>query len=157
MDEIDVKIIELLVKNADASVTEIGAEVKLSVPATNKRIRKLQQEGVISRFTILVDKEKAKKPIVAFILVVLQSDAAVGGLLDYVEKDADVLECYAVTGEYDYLIKVCAADVQALERKILCLKRRKGVAKSHTLLSLMEHKFEAGVIPEIPESGKKRK
>lgn len=148
MDEIDVKIIEMLSQNADATATQIGAKVNLSVPAVNKRIQKLKQEGSIRQFTILVDKEKAGKPILAFILVVLHAGSGVKALLDYVSRDPDVLECYAVTGEYDYMLKVCAANVQALENKLLCLKQQKGVVKSHTMLSLMEHKFQPTILPD---------
>ena len=69
-------------------------------------------------------------------------------LLQYIHQDPDILECSAVTGEYDYLIKVCAKDVQTLEDKLLCLKKQNGVVKSHTMLCLMEHKFEPTVLPD---------
>ena len=64
-----------------------------------------------------------------------------------VESDPDILECYAVTGEYDYLIKICAADIESFETKLLQLKSR-SVAKSHTLLTLCEHKFSPSVLPD---------
>ena len=147
MDAIDSKILEILSKNARATAAEIGGEVNLSIPAINKRIRRMQSEGAIRRFTVVADGKKVGKPIVAFVLVVVQGDAAVKALLEYVAEDADVLECSAVTGEYDYLIKVCAADVEALEEKLLRMKKQKGVLKSHTMLSLMEHKFSPTVLP----------
>ena len=147
MDAIDSKILEILSKNARATAAEICGEVNLSVPAINKRIRRMQGEGAIRRFTVVADGKKVGKPIVAFVLVVVQGDAAVKALLEYVAEDADILECSAVTGEYDYLIKVCAADVEALEEKLLRMKKQKGVLKSHTMLSLMEHKFSPTVLP----------
>ena len=147
MDAIDSKILELLSKNARATAAEIGERVNLSVPAINKRIRKLQKEGAIQRFSVITDGKRIGKPIVAFVLVVVQGETAIKALLDYVSADPDILECAAVTGEYDYLIKVCAADVEALEEKLLCMKKQKGVLKSHTMLSLMEHKFSPTVLP----------
>ena len=69
--------------------------------------------------------------------------------MDYVGQDPDILECFAVTGEYDYLIKVCAADVEALEDKLLHMKKQKGVIKSHTMLSLMEHKLAPTALPDM--------
>lgn len=149
MDEIDAKILKFLSERADATATEISEVVNLSVPAINKRIRKLQNDGVIRQFTVLTNGKKVGKPIMAFILIVVQSGAAAGTLLDYVKKDPDILECFAVTGEYDYLIKVCAADVEALEEKLLRMKKQKGVIKSHTMLSLMEHKFSPTVLPTV--------
>ncbi len=148
MDEIDAKILKILSKDANATATEIGAGINLSIPATNKRIQKLCKEGIIKQFSVITDGSKVGKPIMAFILIVLESNPGKGELLDYVREDPDVLECYAVTGEYDYLIKVCSADVQALEDKLLCLKRQKGVIKSHTLLSLMEYKFQSTILPD---------
>ena len=149
MDEIDAKILKFLSERADATATEISEVVNLSVPAINKRIRKLQNDGVIRQFTVLTNGKKVGKPIMAFILIVVQSGAAAGTLLDYVKKDPDILECFAVTGEYDYLIKVCAADVEALEEKLLRMKKQKGVIKSHTMLSLMEHKLSPTVLPTV--------
>jgi Lrp/AsnC family leucine-responsive transcriptional regulator len=151
MDSIDKQIIEILSQNANTTTTEICSRVNLSVPAVNKRIQKLQSDGIIRSFTILTDGKKIKKPITAFILLVLRYGEGVGTLMEYISKDPDVLECYAITGEYDYLMKVCAADVEALEDKLLQLKRKKGVVKSHTMLSLMEHKFQPTMLPEMTE------
>lgn len=155
MDEIDAKIINILAQNANATATDISKDVNLSIPAINKRIQKLQKEGVIRHFTLLTDGQKIGKPIVAYILVVIRSGHDFEKLLDYINEDPDILECAAVTGEYDYLIKVCAADVQALEDKLLRMKKQKGVVKSHTMLSLMEYKLRPTVLPSISKEIKK--
>lgn len=147
LDELDKKILRALSLDGSATATQIGVQVGLSVPATNKRIAKLRQSGVIRRFTVLADPEKVGKPLLAYVLIVVGSTEN-EKLLRYISMDPDILECSAVTGEYDYLIKICAKDVQTLEDKLLCLKKQKGVAKSHTMLSLMEHKFEPSVLPD---------
>lgn len=152
MDDIDRKILKILSENANATATEIMTQVNLSIPAVNKRISKLRQSGIIRKFTVLVDPDKVNKPIQAFILVVLQQPSGAEKLMQYIKSDPDILECYAVTGEYDYIIKVCARDVQQLEEKLNLLKRQKGVAKSYTMLSLMEHKFNACILPDTPKS-----
>lgn len=147
MDQIDNMIIRMLAQDGNASATYIGATVGLSIPAVNKRIRRLQEEGVIRSFTVLTDGKKAGKPILAYILLVLRYGDGVEAFTKYIQSDPDILECYAVTGEYDYILKVCAADVEALEEKLLQLKRQKGVVKSHTMLSLMEHKLQPTILP----------
>jgi Lrp/AsnC family leucine-responsive transcriptional regulator len=149
MDEIDGKILRILSENADTTATEMMNQVNLSIPAINKRISKLRQSGLIRKYTILVDPEKAGKSIQAFILVVLQQPSGAAKLTEYIRSDPDVLECYAVTGEYDYILKVCARDVEQLDEKLTLLKQQKGVAKSYTMLSLMEHKFRACILPDI--------
>ena len=147
MDQIDKMIVEILAGDANTSATQIGAAVGLSIPAVNKRIRRLQEEGVIRSFTVLTDGKKIGKPILAHILLVLRYGDGVESFVKYIRSDPDILECYAVTGEYDYILKVCAADVESLEEKLLQLKRQKGVVKSHTMLSLMEHKLQPTILP----------
>lgn len=151
IDIIDKKILKILSEDANATATEISNAVNLSVSAVNKRIQRLQQDKIISSFTILTDGKKVHKPITAFIFLVMQYGDGVESLLEYVKKEADVLECYAITGEYDYLIKVCAENVEKLEDMLLYLKKQKGVDKSHTMLSLMEYKFQPTILPDITE------
>ena len=148
MDSVDGNILKILSTNAAATATEIGETVNLSVPAVNKRILKLRESGVIRSYTVLTDEKKVGKPIFAFILLAVRYGEGVEALQRYAEDDPDVLECYAVTGDYDYLIKICAESIEALEEKLLYLKKQKGVIKSHTMFSLMEHKMSATVLPK---------
>jgi DNA-binding Lrp family transcriptional regulator len=66
----------------------------------------------------------------------------------YVENDPDILECYAITGEYDCILKVCAASVEDLDQKLSVLKMHNGVAKSYTMLSLTTHKYAPTVLAD---------
>jgi len=151
MDITDKKILKILSENANIPTTEISEAVNLSVPAVNKRIAKLREKNIITSFTVTTDSELVSKPILAFILIVVRYNDGADELIKILKKDKDILECYAVTGEYDYILKVCAADVEELENKLLLLKRQKGVVKSHTMLSLMEHKFQPTVLPDMHE------
>lgn len=153
MDLIDRKILSIVAENVGASATSIGEEVGLSIPAVNKRLARLRSEGIIRSETVITDPKKVGKPIVAFILIVVKYGDNIETFLNYIKSDPDVLECYAVAGEYDYLIKVCAVDVEELENKLLYIKSRKGVIKSYTMLGLMEHKFKATVLPDIDNEG----
>ena len=108
IDATDQRLLELLSKNADASASALGMAVNLSVPAVNKRLLKLRERGVIRTTTVLTDAKQIGKPIAAFIFLVIRYGEGVDALLEYVSRDPDVLECHAVTGEYDYIIKICA-------------------------------------------------
>ena len=147
MDETDIVLLKTLAKDADVTATDLTGAVNLSVPAINKRIARLKSSGTIRRVAAITDPKKVGKPIIAFVLLVLDRFSDADSLLEQVSGDPDILECYAVTGEYDYLIKICAADIEAFEAKLLNLKAR-SVAKSHTLLTLCEHKFEPSVLPD---------
>lgn len=151
MDAIDKKILHILAANAYATRTAIGEAVGLSVPAVNKRIAKLREKGVIKSFTVLTDPVEVEKPIIAYVLLVIQYGASVDKILSYVNQDPDILECQAVTGEYDYIIKICAASVEAFEAKLLHLKKQQGVLKSHTMLCLQAHKCKPAVLPDQEE------
>ena len=147
MDETDVVLLRSLAKNADVTATELMNSINLSIPAINKRIARLKSSGTIRKMTVLTDARKVSKPIMAYVLVVLDRFSNTDGLMALVGSDPDILECYAVTGEYDYLIKICAADIEAFENKLLHLKNI-GVSKSHTLFTLCEHKFSPSALPD---------
>ena len=148
MDSIDKLILKILAKNAMASATEIGAAVNLSIPAVNKRIQKMREGGVIRSFTVLTDGKRVEKPICAFVMLTVKYGSGVDALHEFIGRDPDVLECYAVTGDYDYILKICAKDVEALEEKLLALKKQNGVLKSYTMLALMEHKLSPAALPD---------
>ena len=152
MDSIDKIILKLLSQNAMASATEIGAAVNLSIPAVNKRIKKLEESGVIRSYALLTDGKKVGKPICAFVMLTVKYGSGVGELHDAIGRDPDVLECYAVTGDYDYILKICARDVEELEEKLLALKQQNGVVKSHTMLALMEHKLAPSALPDMGDA-----
>lgn len=149
MDIVDAKILKMLAEDASVTTVDIMNEVNLSAPAVNKRILKLRKSGVIKQYTVLIDSKKIDKPIQAFVLIVLHHRTGLEELVSYVQNDIDILECYAVSGEYDYLLKVCAKSIEALEDKLLCLKEKKGVVKTHTMISLLEYKCQPTALPEI--------
>lgn len=155
MDITDKKILKILSESANATATEIGHFVNLSVPAVNKRILRLQKEGIIHHFTIVTNPKKLNKTITAFVFIVMQYGENIKSLLEYAHNEPDILECYSVTGEYDYMLKICAKDIEALEEKILRIKKKKGVMKSHTMLSLMEHKCHPTVLPDMEDKEEK--
>lgn len=120
MDAIDKHILQILAQRSDATATEIGSAVNLSIPAVNKRIQRLRKEGIIRGFTLLTDGKKTGKGILAFVFLVLQYNVGLEPLMEYIARDPDVLECYAITGDYDYIIKICA-EAWSLWRRKYCI------------------------------------
>ena len=72
MDKIDEKILQIVSLNANTPAQEIGKAVNLSIPAVNKRLQNLKGDGVIRSYTVITDSKKVMKPIVAFVLIVMQ-------------------------------------------------------------------------------------
>lgn len=148
MDSIDIKLIHLLSKNADITSSSLVSELNLSVPAINKRIARLKSDRVIEKITILTDSKKVDKSITAYVLLVLEHFKQSNQLMSIVNADPDILECYAVTGEYDYILKICAKNIDSLEEKLLRMKE-KGIAKTHTMFALHEYKFSPTALPDF--------
>lgn len=147
MDEIDAKILQLLSKNADATTNLLKKEIDLSIPAINKRVKNLKKRGIIKQSTIITDGAKVGKPILAFVMIIIQSLDNVDKLMEYINSNPDILECFSVSGEYDYILKVVAKDVETLDQKLLELKKQNNILKSHTLFALSPHKQSNTILP----------
>lgn len=148
MDSTDIRILEILSADAGITDTALSKEISLSVPAANKRVAKLCENGIIRKKTILTDARLVGKPVIAYTMVAMEHFSDSEKLFSVIEKDPDFLECYAITGDYDYMLKICAADIDLLERKILALKSV-GIAKSNTMFTLKEHKFTPSPLPDF--------
>ena len=148
MDAIDRKILNLLHERADMTATELARIIHLSMPAANKRVAKLKNQGVIRRYTLDLDPAQVGKSMIAFTLVVLTPDTTQEDLLAHISTDRDITECHAVDGDYDYLLKIFARDINSFEEKILRLKEKRLVSKTHTMFSLREIKYLPGAAPD---------
>lgn len=114
-DAIDKKLLELLQGDSKQTNKELSNKLHLSVTAVYERIKKLEKEGFINRYVALVNKEKVQRDFVVFCHIKLLKHAQ-----DFVikfEKEVakldEVLECYHISGDYDYLLKVLVQDMAA--------------------------------------------
>jgi Lrp/AsnC family leucine-responsive transcriptional regulator len=143
VDQLDVKIVELLKQNSRISSSEISRQIHLSVPAVSERIRKLEEGGVIQSFTVKLNREKSGLFLLAFILVQLERPEHIPGFKELVRQDKRILECHHVAGGYDYLLKVAVSHTGELEDLIShTLKVGAGVAKTNTMIALSTVKEE---------------
>ena len=147
MDKIDIDILKILSNKANLTATKLSKKVNLSIPAVNKRIQNLKSSGIIDKYTIITNNQKIGKPIIAFVLIILKSIEHTDKFLEYINTDCDILECFAITGEYDCILKVCASSVNELDKKLATLKAHNGVLKSYTMLSLTTHKYSPTILP----------
>ena len=141
MDNTDCTILEALKRNARASASQIGEAVGLSVPAAAARIRKLEENGVILQYTVRLDRSKTGHGLTAFVFVSVRSDC-IDTFRETTVLFTQVLECHHIAGEYDYLLKVAAADTSALEIFLRALKKQDGILRSNTVITLTTLKEE---------------
>jgi len=120
-DDIDKKLLRLLQQDCKQTNKALSNKLNLSVTAVYERIRKLEREGVIDSYVALVKKEKVEKAFVAFchIKLVQHSQDYVVRFEEEVTKLSEVLECYHISGDYDYLLKVLVRDMEAFREFIV--------------------------------------
>ena len=117
LDEIDIKLLELLQGNARLTSKELSVHLNLSLSPIYERIRRLEKMGVIAAYHTVLDREKLGFDLVAYCHVSLKEHAR--PLLKKFEEDvlnfAEVLECHHVTGNFDYMLKVCVKDMKSYQ------------------------------------------
>jgi Lrp/AsnC family leucine-responsive transcriptional regulator len=137
VDKIDLNIIEVLKENSRSTTSEISKRVNLSIPAVAERIRKMEEAGIIEKYTIKLNRDKINLKLLAFVFVNIDKTENVENFRKAIVECSCVLECHHVAGEYDYMLKVVLEDTKSLEYFVSdTLKKIKGVVKSNTIIAL---------------------
>ena len=143
LDNLDRAILEELQNDGRVSNAELARRINLSPPATHARIRQLEKLGYIRQYVALLDREKSGYDMLCFVHMSLQvhQKEQMDGVRTTIIQMPEVLECYRLTGEFDYLLKIVIRNRQDLERFVLDrLTAIPGVARVHTSLVLTEVK-----------------
>ncbi|MFX1672266.1 Lrp/AsnC family transcriptional regulator [Paraburkholderia sp. A2WS-5] len=143
LDPIDLRLLAALQEHGRASNLELAAAVKLSPAQTLRRHRRLEELGVVKRYETRLDAQALGFGVVAFIQVTMER-GHMRELVKFKELVAQlpqVQECYSVTGDIDYVLKVVARDLKALSEFLLdTLMRAPGVSSVHSIVCLDELK-----------------
>ncbi len=121
MDKTDLRILERLQTDAHTSHQALSDAVHLSAPQCFRRVRKMEEAGVIDRYVALLNPARVGLSVTAFVSVSLKSGQMkdLQKFKDVVATIPEILECHTVTGEADYLLKVVAPDLQVFSRFLL--------------------------------------
>jgi DNA-binding Lrp family transcriptional regulator len=149
LDEIDLKILRYLQENARLSNADLADRVGLSPAPCLRRVRALEESGVIRKHATLLDPSAVNLGVTVFVQITL--DLQVEDRLEIFEravmKRPEVLECYLMTGDADYLVRVVVPDVAAYERFLKeTLTRIEGVAGIKSSFALKQVKYST-VLP----------
>lgn len=139
MDNKDRQILEILQRDGRIAHTRLAEMVDLSAPAVLARVRKLEEQGIITGYQAIVEPEKVGNPIISYIGVTLihHQRESLERFAARINQFPQVLEAYHLTGETDYLLKVAAPSIQALEKFLMLeLTTIPGVDKVHTSMVL---------------------
>jgi len=113
LDSIDKKLLGYLQQNSKQTTKELSVKLNLSVTAVYERVKKLERQKIIRQHTILLDKNKIGKGFTVFCHIKLKQHTK-ENIIDFEKEIAllnEVLECFHVSGDYDYIIKVCVSDM----------------------------------------------
>jgi DNA-binding Lrp family transcriptional regulator len=143
LDELDRRLLAELQDNARVSSAELARRFDLSGPGLQKRLRRLEEQGVIRGYATLVSREAVGLDLLCFVHVMLAHHRpdSVRRFPDRVRRLPEVLECHYLTGEVDYLLKVVVTNHDHLERFLFeKLMKVKGVDRVRTSIVLKEIK-----------------
>lgn len=120
LDEVDLQLLQLLQDDGRITNAELAKRVGLSPPSVLQRVRSLEQAGLINFYTAILNPEKLGLKVMAFAMVSLSlhQDMAIDRFRRAIQDVAEVQECYHVSGEYDFLLKILVADMSAYESVI---------------------------------------
>jgi Lrp/AsnC family transcriptional regulator, leucine-responsive regulatory protein len=144
LDAIDRRILALLQQDARMTVQEIAEKVGLSTSPCHRRIKLLEEGGVIERYVAIVDQRAVGLPVSVFISIKLerQTEADLERFARAISGWSEILECYLMTGHRDYLLRVVVADLAAYEQFLKKkLTRIEGVASIESSFALDQIKY----------------
>ena len=118
LDDINKKIINILQDDGSITNSELAGRIGLSPASTIERVRKLEKIGFIRKYCALVDLEKIGKNVIVFVEIVTETHhrEAMNTFIEAVKDVDEVLECYHISGDSDFLLKVIANDIVDYER-----------------------------------------
>ena len=144
LDTIDRKILSVLQRDGRVSIADLAQQVGLSPSPCLRRVRLLEQAGVIARYVAMVDQQAVGLPVSVFVSIKLESqrEEALTKFGKSIERWPEVLECYLMTGPRDYLLRVVVADLAAYERFLKQkLTRLAGIASIESSFALEQVKY----------------
>jgi Lrp/AsnC family leucine-responsive transcriptional regulator len=146
LDAKDRRILGLVQRDGKMSQALIAKTVGLSTAAVNERLKKLEQAGVIRRFTALVNPKAVGMQVTAFIEVFLEHPRYEDPFLKRILDLDEVQECHHITGEFSVLLKVRLRDMESLQRLVISqLNGLQGVRQTRTVMVLSTVKEESYV------------
>jgi Lrp/AsnC family leucine-responsive transcriptional regulator len=143
LDALDKAILSTLQIEGNISTVELARRIALSTPATHARLKRLEEQGFIDHYAAIVSREQAGFDLMCFVHISLAAHTTeqVEKIRTAIAKMPEVLECFHITGEYDYILKVALRNRKDLERFLLDrLTPIPGMARIHTSLVLNEVK-----------------
>ncbi|WP_052296577.1 Lrp/AsnC family transcriptional regulator [Pyrococcus sp. NA2] len=157
LDETDRRILLALTRNARIKLVELSKMLGISVTAIQKRIAKLEEEGIIDGYSARLNFEKMGYSISAFIRMAVEPSMREHVLKELSKLDT-IVEFYEVSGDYDIIARVVARDIADLRDTLLTsLTKIGGIRKTSTMVIMREHICDLGKLLGVNDDGQANK
>ena len=155
LDQTSLAILRILSQDGRASYQAIADQVGLSRPAVMERVKRLEEQGVITGYAAVIDRKKIGRPITAFINVRYPTSTLVGTepWIAELKNHPDVLECHHVAGDDCFILKVSVASVERLQDVLRAVRPEGQPANTRTTIVLSTTFEKSGLLPEDAHSG----
>ena len=140
LDKIDKKIISILKSNARMSASNISESIKLSVPATTDRIKKLEDSKIIKGYYAEIDSRKIGLNLSALITVISSSSSNYGEIIKSANQLDEIVECYATTGRGSHILIIETENTNTLEKLLRKIQSWPNVIRTETQIILSNNK-----------------
>ncbi len=149
LDKFEKLILKVLQRNGRASSQELSDAVGLSPSPCWRRVKRLEEDGYITRYAAILDGKKLGLHAFAHVQVSLGDHdvAALNKFLAFVKDNDQVLECSSITGDFDFILKVAASDPEALEQFIMRNLLRLSVVRTTTTIFILRQIKVSGALP----------
>ena len=148
MDILDYKILSLLKTNAWEKASAISREIHLSVSSVIERIHKLETSGIIQSYTIITDEAAIGNDLTALMEISLEHPRFTENFVQYIKSNPNIVSCYYLTGEFDYMLKICCHSSKELEEIHREIKQQEGIRMTRTHYVL---RTEKNIYTSLPE------
>ncbi|MEE1113684.1 MAG: Lrp/AsnC family transcriptional regulator [Eubacterium sp.] len=145
MDQVDYRILKILQNNARETASNISKDIHLSVSAVIERIHKLEESGVISKYTIIVDEKKVGSAMTALMEVALEKPVYYDSFAEAIRDMDSVVSCYYQTGGFDLLLKIACDSPDELEQVHRSVMNLEGVkdTQTHVVLKTVKNVYSS--------------
>ena len=151
LDEVDLKLLDLLQKNGKITTKEIAQSVHLSPTPVYERIKRLEKEGIIEKYVALVNAEKVGKGLIVFCDITLKEHTKEIGnqFVKEIMSLQYVSECYNISGDYDFRLKVMVRDMKHYQEFVINdLGDIKNIGSAHStfVMGVIKHSYSVPLL-----------
>lgn len=143
IDETDLKLLKILGNNSNITIKELAAKVNLTPSPVFERVKRMEEEGYIKKYIALIDAEKLDYALIVFCNIKLKlHDKSIGNeFVNDIQQIDEVVECYNISGDYDFLLKVHARNMKHYQDFVFNkLGSVKSIGSTHSTFVMSEIK-----------------